>query len=124
MDALAPTGRLIVFGFHSNLPMGQDMLNPFAWLSMARKMSQMPKFNAMDLVKSNKSVLGFNLSFFVDEIEMLGVMYDQIGQWLTDGKLQCPRVTEMDMKNIAEAHQFLQSGKSVGKIVMICPDDN
>ena len=27
-NALAQTGRLIVFGFHSNLPMGNDMLNP------------------------------------------------------------------------------------------------
>mmetsp|Transcript_57193 Transcript_57193/g.139431 ORF Transcript_57193/g.139431 Transcript_57193/m.139431 type:complete len:512 (+) Transcript_57193:77-1612(+) len=121
MDVLQPTGRLIVFGFHSNLPMGQDMLNPFAWISMARKMSQMPKFNPMDLVKDNKSILGFNLSFFVDEIELLGVMHDQIGRWLTTGVLEPPRLTSLPMNSIHEAHQLIQSGKSVGKIVMICP---
>jgi NADPH:quinone reductase-like Zn-dependent oxidoreductase len=47
-DHLAPTGRLVVFGFHSNLPMGQDMLNPMEWLKMIFKMTKMPKFDAMD----------------------------------------------------------------------------
>jgi NADPH:quinone reductase-like Zn-dependent oxidoreductase len=115
---LAPTGRLIVFGFHSNLPMGQDMLHPMEWIRMILKMTKMPKFDAMDFVTSNKSLLGFNLSFFVDEVEMLSKIYDQIDQWLREGNLKAPRVTAMPMKNIGEAHALIQSGKSVGKIVM------
>jgi NADPH:quinone reductase-like Zn-dependent oxidoreductase len=117
-DHLAPTGRLIVFGFHSNLPMGQDMLHPMAWIQMILKKSKMPKFDAMDFVSSNKSLLGFNLSFFVDEIDMLSQLYDQVGSWLEQGKLQCPRIVEMDMTDIAAAHDLIQSGKSIGKIVM------
>ncbi|KAG7364777.1 zinc-binding dehydrogenase [Nitzschia inconspicua] len=118
-DHLCATGRLVVFGFHSNLPMGQDMLNPWVWLQMIWKMAHMPKFDAMDLVVSNKSLLGFNLSFFVDEISMLGQIYDQIGAWLKEGKLVVPRITELPMAEIGTAHQLLQSGKSVGKIVML-----
>ena len=85
----------------------------------------MPSFDPMELVTSNKSVMGFNLSFFVNEIGMLGVMYDQIERWLgEDGerKLQCPRVTEMAMEDIGEAHQLIQSGKTVGKLVMVTSD--
>jgi NADPH:quinone reductase-like Zn-dependent oxidoreductase len=115
---LCPTGRLIVFGFHSNLPMGQDMLSPMEWLRMGFRMSQMPKFDAMDLTASNKSLLGFNLSFFVEQIDMLGQLYDQIGAWLEQGELECPRVVEMHMTDIAAAHDLIQSGKSIGKIVM------
>ena len=115
---LGGTGRLVVFGFHSNLPMGQSMLNPLEWLKMIFKMSRMPKFDAMDLVTSNKSILGFNLSFFVNEVDMLGQIFDQIGEWLSEGKLHVTRVTEMPVKGIGAAHQLLQSGKSVGKIVM------
>lgn len=118
-DHLAPTGRLIIFGFHSNLPMGNDMLDPFEWIRMIQKMGRMPKFDPMKLTTSNKSVLGFNLSFFVDEIEMLGTLYDKITEWVQNGDLQCPRVIEMDMNEIAEAHALIQSGKSVGKIVMM-----
>ena len=44
-QALGQTGRLIVFGFHSNLPMGQDMLNPLEWIKMIWKMMWMPKFD-------------------------------------------------------------------------------
>jgi len=115
---LCATGRLIVFGFHSNLPMGQDMLSPLEWLKMARKAFFMPTFDPMDLVGENKSVLGFNLSFLAEEKELVSFLFDQILVWITDGKLQCPKITSMSMDRIAEAHQYLQSGKSIGKIVM------
>ena len=115
---LAPTGRLIVFGFHTNLPMGNDMLSPVEWLRMAVKMATLPKFDAMDLTTSNKSVLGFNLSFFTEEIDLMGELYDQIGTWISEGKLECPRIVEMDLETVDDAHELIQSGKSVGKIII------
>lgn len=115
---LAPSGRLIIFGFHSNLPLGRALLSPLEWLRMAGRMVSMPKFDAMDLTVSNKSVLGFNLSFFANEVEVLSDMFDDILIWIKEGKLQCPRVCEMPMVKIGEAHAFIQSGKSSGKIVM------
>ena len=117
-DHLAPSGRLVVFGFHSNLPMGSAMLSPMEWIRMARKVAVMPKFDAMDFTVSNKSILGFNLSFFADEREVLSDLFDQILQWIEDGKLSCPRVVEMGMEKVAEAHTLIQSGKSIGKIVL------
>lgn len=115
---LCATGRLIVFGFHSNLPMGQEMLSPLEWIKMVRKAFSMPKFDPMDLVGENKSVLGFNLSFLAEEKDMVSFLFDQILSWIADGKLECPKVSSMSMNQIAEAHQYLQSGKSIGKIVI------
>jgi synaptic vesicle membrane protein VAT-1 len=117
-NSLAPSGRLIVFGFHSNLPLGQAMLNPLEWIKMARKQSNMPKFDAMDLTVSNKSILGFNLSFFAEEREVLSDMFDTVLEWIRYEKLECPNVVEMEMKNISLAHEFISSGKSIGKIVV------
>ncbi|KAL7485821.1 hypothetical protein ACHAW6_012127 [Cyclotella cf. meneghiniana] len=117
-DHLAPSGRLIVFGFHSNLPMGSAMLSPFEWIRMAKKVVSMPKFDAMDLTVSNKAVLGFNLSFFAEEIEVLSDQFDQILRWIEEGKLRCPRIVEMHMNEVAEAHTLIQSGKSIGKIIL------
>ena len=119
-DHLAPTGRLVVFGFHSNLPMGRAALSPLQWIGMGRRMSAMPSFDPMDMVTSNKSVLGFNLSFFADEKEVVSALFDQVCEWLKAGKLKLPRVVEMDMARIVEAHELIQSGKSVGKIVIRC----
>ena len=117
-DHLAPTGRLVVFGFHSNLPLGRDMLSPMEWIRMAKKQNEMPKFDPMDLTVENKSVLGFNLSFFAGEQEIVSTLFDQICSWLKDGALRCPRVVTMKMSQIAEAHSLIQSGSSIGKIVI------
>ena len=117
-DHLAATGRLIVFGFHSNLPMGKSALDPLQWIKMASKANKMPTFDAMDMVTSNKSVLGFNLSFFADESDIVSDLFDQICVWLKYEKLKVPRVTELEMEKIVEAHELIQSGKSVGKIVI------
>ena len=117
-DHLAPSGRLVVFGFHSNLPMGSAMLSPLEWIRMTKKVAIMPKFDAMDLTVSNKSILGFNLSFFAEERDILSDMFDQVVEWIEEKKLLCPRVVEMEMKNVGEAHTLIQSGKSIGKIVL------
>ena len=117
-DHLAATGRLVVFGFHSNLPMGQAMLSPIEWIRMARKMSCMPKFDPMHLTVDNRSVLGFNLSFFADEKEVVSQLFDQICVWLEEKKLRCPTVVTMPIEDIGKAHELIQSGKSIGKIVM------
>lgn len=117
-DHLAQTGRLVVFGFHSNLPLGRDMLSPIEWIRMGKKMNAMPKFDAMDLVVDNKAVLGFNLSFFANETVLVSNLFDQICEWLDNGVLICPRIVTMDMSNIGDAHTLIQSGGSIGKIVI------
>ena len=78
----------------------------------------MPKFDAMDLTVSNKAVLGFNLSFFADERNVLSDMFDQVLQWIENDELRCPRIVEMDIHNVADAHTLIQSGKSIGKIIL------
>lgn len=115
---LAPTGRLIVFGFHTNLPVAKDSLSPLEWVKMAFRMQRMPKFDPMTMGSENKAVLAFNLSFFADEREMLSNLFSKILEWIKDGKLQCPRVVEMPMEQIREAHELIQTGTTVGKIVL------
>merc|ERR1712070_1232075 len=66
-DHLAMCGRLIVYGFHSNLPTSTGALNPLNWLRMAFGMARMPHFDSMRMVLESKAILGFNLSFFADE---------------------------------------------------------
>ena len=118
-DHLNASGRMVVYGFHSNLPMGRAMLSPKEWIGMARKKARMPKFDPMDMVTSNKSVLAFNLSFFANETEVLSEFFAQICTWIEEGKLRAPRVVGMSMSNqVQEAHALIQSGKSIGKIVL------
>ena len=116
---LAPTGRLIIFGFHSNLPLGQHLLHPMAWIRVIGKKMMLPTFDPMDLVTSNKSLLGFNLSFFVDQIHVLNELFDHILYWISQEQIECPRIVEMEgFDQIGSAHEYIQSGRSIGKIVI------
>ena len=64
------------------------------------------------------TVLGFNLSFFADEHELVRKYFNQILEWIVEGKISVPASTVVDMKDISRAHELIQSGSTVGKIVM------
>ena len=117
---LARCGRLVTYGFHSNLPMGAHRLNPLQWASMIFKMARMPRFDPMDMVLQSKAVLGFNLSFFASELGIIEAYMAQLEDWIREGAIEAPAVTVMPMEDIAEAHTLIQSGSSVGKIVLSC----
>ena len=70
-EHLAMCGRLVVYGFHTNLT-SNTSLSPLSWLRMAWGMLRMPRFDAMDMTLDSKAVMGFNLSFFEDETEVRG----------------------------------------------------
>lgn len=116
-EHLCRCGRLIVYGFHSNLPKVSDLLSPWAWVGMILKVFQMPKFDAMAMTLDSKGVLGFNLSFFADEKALIEQYMKQIIDWVDQGKLKVASVTVFPMEDINRAHELIQSGASVGKIV-------
>jgi synaptic vesicle membrane protein VAT-1 len=118
IDALGQCGRLVVYGFHSNLPRGEDLLSPFKWLEMGVGMFKMPSFDAMNMTMENKAVLGFNLSFFADEHEIFRAYLGQVNEWVIAEKLKLSEVSKFEMSEVAEAHKLIQSGSSVGKIVL------
>ena len=39
-------------------------------------------------------------------------------KWIESGELKVAKCTVFEMERIGEAHQLIQSGKSVGKIVL------
>lgn len=116
-EHLCKCGRLIVYGFHSNLPKLSDFLSPWAWVGMILKIFQMPRFDAMDMTLDSKGVLGFNLSFFADEKALIDMYMSQLIQWVRKGDLKVAAVTVFPMSEVGRSHELIQSGKSVGKIV-------
>ncbi|CAE8595568.1 unnamed protein product [Polarella glacialis] len=118
---LGRNGRLIVYGFHSNLPKcdgGLGMLSPLSWLQMSLDLMRTPHFDPMFLTLDSKAVLGFNLSFFAEEHELLAQYFAQIGEWIASGKIKAPPVRSFGLDGVREAHNALTSGNSVGKMVV------
>eukprot|EP00470_Lotharella_oceanica_P009927 CAMPEP_0170182880 /NCGR_PEP_ID=MMETSP0040_2-20121228/29046_1 /TAXON_ID=641309 /ORGANISM="Lotharella oceanica, Strain CCMP622" /LENGTH=102 /DNA_ID=CAMNT_0010428445 /DNA_START=91 /DNA_END=395 /DNA_ORIENTATION=- len=88
---------------------------------MAWGMFRMPRFDAMDLCLSSKGVIGFNLSFFADERGIIESYLNQVTKWIDEGKLKAPKTSVFKMDKIGDAHALIQSGRSIGKIVVQTP---
>ena len=114
---LAPIGRLVVYGFHSMLPRhgGRPGKLRLAW-----NYWRTPRFSPFSLTTRNRSVLGFNLSFLFDKQELMQTGLRQLIQWLEEAKLASPRVTVYPFEQVADAHRALESGQTVGKLVLRC----
>ena len=114
---LCRCGKLVSYGFHSNLPKSA-MLSPLHWVDMIWGLIKMPRFDAMQMVLDSKSVCGFNLSFFSEEHEVITKYLQQILKWVQDNKIKAPDLTTFDITEVDLAHEMIQSGNSVGKFVI------
>ncbi len=116
-DHLSKCGRLVVYGFHGNLPKFSDLLSPLSWIDMIVKLFQMPKFDPMAMTLDSKAVLGFNLSFFADEKPLIDKYMAQILNWVENDDIKVASVKIFPVEDVGKAHELIQSGSSVGKIV-------
>jgi len=114
MKLLAPMGRYVLFGFSAVT--GDQRVKK---LQAIRELILTPWVFPQSLVAKNVSVMGFNLFFLMHEVDYLR---EAIGALL---KLYQKRVIRpligatYRFDQIAEAHTFLQSRKSVGKVVIL-----
>ena len=67
--------------------------------------------------------MGFNLSYMFSEKERLKEYYTDLFSWVADGSLKVAKVTEFPMKDVAAAHRALESGSTVGKLVLLTEGD-
>ncbi|HVY29921.1 MAG TPA: medium chain dehydrogenase/reductase family protein [Polyangiaceae bacterium] len=113
---LKPTGRLIVYGFTSMLSRGSAHPN---WPKLAVDYLRTPSFHPLQMVDSNKGVIGFNLSYMFEEAELLT---EAMGRMLAELEAKTLRplpVTEFALQDAKAAHAALQSGSTVGKLALI-----
>jgi len=115
-DHLRRAGKLVVYGFHTMMPRSGGRPN---WFKLARDFIRTPRFNPLDMTNASKSVLAFNLSYLFDRMDILGPAMEDIGAWLNDGRIVAPPVTTYPFADVAKAHADIESGKTVGKLVLI-----
>jgi NADPH:quinone reductase-like Zn-dependent oxidoreductase len=113
---LRPTGRLVIYGFQTMMTRGSGRPN---WLKLAWDYLRLPRFNPLLMTDANKGVVAFNLSYLFDENPMLQEAMAGLFEGVTAGQLKVPQVTQFPLEKVAEAHRALQSGQTVGKLVLI-----
>ena len=89
----------------------------FEWARLGYKFSKRPVIDPMKLMADNKAVMGFNLlAFFENVEEVFFPMFDE----LTKLKLDGPSIDKtFEFENLPEALRYFQSGKNIGKIVVV-----
>lgn len=121
---LAPCGRLVVYGFHSMLPRAkaQDYGGNGGrpnWRKLAWDFLRTPRFSPLEMTTTNRSVLAFNLSFLFERADLLEEGVRFLWPRADDRTLRSPPVTEYPLDRVADAHRALESGQTVGKLVLI-----
>jgi synaptic vesicle membrane protein VAT-1 len=109
-------GKLVVYGFHSMMQKAGGKPN---WAKLAVDWLRTPRFNPMELTDQSRSVLAFNLSYLFERTDLMIEGLAAITGWLDSGAIVAPPVTVYPLADAARAHADIESGKTIGKLVLI-----
>lgn len=111
---LRANGRLCAIGVASMLQDGERKL-----LNMAKEYLQTPRMLPYELMMKDQSFIGINLKRLSEQKPAaLAQCFQEILQWVEEGKLKPILSKTYRMDEIQAAHQFLQERKSIGKVVI------
>jgi NADPH:quinone reductase-like Zn-dependent oxidoreductase len=113
-EHVSPAGRLLVYGFASMMKRGGGV----SFFKLAWSYLRMPRFNPLKMVDKNISVSCFNLSYLFELETLLGDAVAELLAWEREGALPAPPITEYPLDAVADAHRSLESGETVGKLVL------
>jgi NADPH:quinone reductase-like Zn-dependent oxidoreductase len=115
-DHLAPSGKLVVYGAHSMFPKKGGKVN---WPKLAIDFLKTPRFNPLNMTSQNKSLITFNLSFLFERRDLLNEAMNDLITWYKEGKIKAPITKSYPLDKVGDAHMELESGKTVGKLVLV-----
>ncbi len=113
---LRPSGKMIAYGFHSMFPRAGGRANR---IKLIFDYLRIPRFHPVAPRNQNKALATFNLSFLFDRTDLLGEAMGALYPLLKEGKIRVPKVTTYPFREVARAHRDLQSGRTVGKLVLL-----
>lgn len=114
-EHLAPTGRVVVYGFASMLPKN-GRLN---WFKLAWDWLRTPRFSPLKMTQQNRSVLAANLSFLQSHAPSLRAGMVWLLARFESGELEPLPVEAYPLTDASIAHQRIESGQTIGKLVLI-----
>jgi NADPH:quinone reductase-like Zn-dependent oxidoreductase len=108
---MAPMGRLVAYGSAQFTPASHRP----NYISLLFRYLFRPRVDPLTMIKSNKSVMAFNLIWIYEEREL---MHEMLGE-IEALHLPPPVVGHrFDFSNMAEALALFQSGNTTGKVVL------
>ncbi len=112
---LAASGKLVSYGFHSLLSIRRGFPN---YVKLIYQYLRIPRFNPLNMTGDNKSLIAFNLSYLFHRKDLLKDAMQALLRWVEEGKFKAPPVQAYLFEQVADAHRALESGQTVGKLVL------
>ena len=112
---LAPGGKLVSYGFHSMLSTRWGIMN---YIKLIYEYFRVPRFNPLNMTNDNKSLIAFNLSYLFHQLDLFNDALEHLCRWVEEGRIKAPPLQTYPFEKVADAHRALESGKTVGKLVL------
>ncbi len=113
-DCLGTTGRLVVYGFSTIVkPSGKRDT-----IASAKALLDTPKFQPLELLAKNISVIGVSLSGLQDRPALLRDEMNELFQMYAAGKIKPVVGKKFPLAEAAAAHQYIHERKNIGKVVL------
>jgi NADPH:quinone reductase-like Zn-dependent oxidoreductase len=110
---LAPGGRIISYGVADLMSGSRWNLPRLLW-----KFLTLPRPAVLNLIQSNRGVFGLALNRLLSNPDDIRQVLDKLLK-LFESEAIKPEITgEYDFREAADAHRFLESGQSTGKLVL------
>ena len=116
LESLEPMGRIVHFGATYSYGGASGGLRK--WLTLVPGYLTRPRLDPGQLVGTNRAVMGFNLIWLTERVEMLTAELDEM--LLKGGLLVRPPAVgkSFPFEELPQALHYLNSGASVGKVVV------
>ena len=113
LDALGPSGRLVIYGVSSASGKGK--------LGLVRMALGIPwvRSNPLSLISQNHGVLGVNVGHLWHAQERVGAWMERILDLYRQGVVRPHVDREVPFAQAAEAHRHLEGRRNVGKTVLV-----
>lgn len=113
-ELLRPGGMLITYGV-ANVSTGPSR----NLVKVASELMRTPRFSPIGLMNENKGVAGVNMGHLWDEVTSLReAMLELVSMW-ERGEIRPQVSAELPFERAKEAHELLEQGKNVGKVVLV-----
>ena len=70
------------------------------------------------MTQENKNLIAFNLYFLFHRQDLLLESMQDLIKWVEEGKIKAPALQPFPFEKVADAHRALESGATVGKLVL------
>lgn len=113
---LAPTGRLVVYGFAAAATGPTRSLG-----ALLRNVATLPwlELNPLRLIADNKAIVGINLGHLWDEGARVRRWGETILRHVAEGRLRPHVDRAFPFAEAASAHRYLQERRNFGKVVLV-----